>query len=665
MEGTKNSILFGMIEEKYGTKVDRLGLTRTTSEQSLRSGPLSTSGIKGKRTSAFLSTIKKMVNFSDSSSAKRKSSSVAGLLRQRKNLTREFSADSHVQSDWWDPPQNSLPVEFCQDTSLHGLKYIGQPQRHLSERIFWFLAFVAGLSIATWLISEMWTKYKQNPVIVSFQPFETNVDQVPFPAITICNMNKVMKTKADDFIKRANADDEEARRDAYYLDHVCSSTKSFAKRFNFSRDGELQEWQRQKFKFNDTAFTANLTKVNEFLRKAAQNCTDMIPLCVWQDVEVDCSTLFRPIETEFGKCCTFNMVPLSLLYTLRNDSRDDPLEIEQWQSWDIDSDGMLFSSTAPYTNQFPRRQMKAGLTSGLSVLLNVNSKEYYCTSSDSIGFRMTTHLPVEVPKIADFGISLRPRSEIFVDVIPQITMSDEDIYSFSLDKRNCYKKGEYKLNHYKYYSVENCINECIANDTIAKCGCKRYYMPRNASEQLCGPQKFECAEEVKFNKTKNGIRNTCNMCLPSCTEIYYEMQSTSAFMKNTIWKYGNGSGDQWEQENLSIVHVYVSQDSFYAKVRKELYGPTDLFANTGGLMGLCLGFSGLSLMEVIYFLTLRAWWKSRRKHVLPPKQKESTWAAKNKLPKDEFIIPTAVNQQASYYRSIFGEIRQFEEMKSE
>jgi len=30
-------------------------------------------------------------------------------------------------------------------------------------------------------------------------------------------------------------------------------------------------------------------------------------------------------------------------------------------------------------------------------------------------------------------------------------------------------------------------------------------------------------------------------------------------------------------------------------------------------MGLCLGFSGLSAMEVIYFLTLRAWWSSQRK----------------------------------------------------
>jgi hypothetical protein len=33
-------------------------------------------------------------------------------------------------------------------------------------------------------------------------------------------------------------------------------------------------------------------------------------------------------------------------------------------------------------------------------------------------------------------------------------------------------------------------------------------------------------------------------------------------------------------------------------------------------MGLCLGFSGLSAIEVIYFLTLRAWCRKRRKRAI-------------------------------------------------
>lgn len=63
-----------------------------------------------------------------------------------------------------------------------------------------------------------------------------------------------------------------------------------------------------------------------------------------------------------------------------------PKEIRQWKKWDIDQDGLLLT-LSPDELEFPRRQMKAGLTNGLSFLLNVNYKEYYCTSSDSVGFR--------------------------------------------------------------------------------------------------------------------------------------------------------------------------------------------------------------------------------------------------------------------------------------
>lgn len=72
----------------------------------------------------------------------------------------------------------------------------------------------------------------------------------------------------------------------------------------------------------------------------------------------------------------------------RNDSRESAEEIHQWEKWDIDQDGLLLT-TSPEETKFPRRQIKAGLTNGLSFLLNVDSSEYYCTSSDSVGFRVS------------------------------------------------------------------------------------------------------------------------------------------------------------------------------------------------------------------------------------------------------------------------------------
>ncbi len=35
---------------------------------------------------------------------------------------------------WWIPNQKSLSVTFCNETSIHGFKFLGQEKRHMSER---------------------------------------------------------------------------------------------------------------------------------------------------------------------------------------------------------------------------------------------------------------------------------------------------------------------------------------------------------------------------------------------------------------------------------------------------------------------------------------------------------------------------------------------------
>jgi Amiloride-sensitive sodium channel len=41
--------------------------------------------------------------------------------------------------------------------------------------------------------------------------------------------------------------------------------------------------------------------------------------------------------------------------------------------------------------------------------------------------------------------------------------------------------------------------------------------------------------------------------------------------------------------------------------RRERYGPTDFLANCGGFLGLFLGISVISFVEIVYFSTIRLW----------------------------------------------------------
>lgn len=52
--------------------------------------------------------------------------------------------------------------------------------------------------------------------------------------------------------------------------------------------------------------------------------------------------------------------------------------------------------------------------------------------------------------------------------------------------------------------------------------------------------------------------------------------------------------------------------SFEAFERVERFTVIDFLANCGGLLGVCLGISVLSIIEILFFMTLRLFWTSRR-----------------------------------------------------
>lgn len=47
--------------------------------------------------------------------------------------------------------------------------------------------------------------------------------------------------------------------------------------------------------------------------KNSQPCSELLRYCVWGQEQYDCTKLFKPIITDYGKCCTFNMLPQELM----------------------------------------------------------------------------------------------------------------------------------------------------------------------------------------------------------------------------------------------------------------------------------------------------------------------------------------------------------------
>ncbi len=65
-------------------------------------------------------------------------------------------------------------------------------------RIFWFLAFILSLTTAVRLIYRVWSEESKVPVTVTFQSYKQDIDSIPFPAVTLCNMNQFPKSKVEE-----------------------------------------------------------------------------------------------------------------------------------------------------------------------------------------------------------------------------------------------------------------------------------------------------------------------------------------------------------------------------------------------------------------------------------------------------------------------------------
>lgn len=164
--------------------------------------------------------------------------------------------------------------------------------------------------------------------------------------------------------------------------------------------------------------------------------------------------------------------------------------------------------------------------------------------------------------------------------------------------------------------------ECLTNYTIQRCGCVKYSMPRPPDVRICGLTKVKCykraATEMLMSRAKMiklekpHYKDSCD-CLASCTTVRYHIElSQSNFNWKQLLPVAKEFGKSLDGVQISSLVIMFRTEGFIPVVRRELYGTTDLLANAGGLLGLFMGISILSLVEILYFCTIKPllmWWR--------------------------------------------------------
>ena len=80
---------------------------------------------------------------------------------------------------------NSLK-QYADRSSAHGIAYISEDGRPVSERIFWIFITALALSFTAFQTTTLYMQWKDDPVVTSLDTVALSIEEVEFPAVTIC-----------------------------------------------------------------------------------------------------------------------------------------------------------------------------------------------------------------------------------------------------------------------------------------------------------------------------------------------------------------------------------------------------------------------------------------------------------------------------------------------
>ncbi|KAJ2945603.1 hypothetical protein O0L34_g427 [Tuta absoluta] len=521
-------------------------------------------------------------------------------------------------------------VDYTANSNLHGLKYIGEKQRTSVEKVFWLFMFICSVVLCSGLIRKLWIKWNESPVIVSFAESTTPVWQIPYPAVTICFETKAMQTKFNftDYYHK-------------YLNETINANLTTEEKNMFEDVSLVCDDHLAPPNGRETASGAD-TVSN--LRSVSPNMTDVFFGCKYKDnPQQTCEDLFVPILTEEGQCYTFNTLGAQDLFRLEN-LHDDYEYLESrvnTTGWTLD-DGY---EDKTQTDTYPHKGLGYGVRAGIVFLMKANEVDLdYLCKGPVQGFKILLHNPAELPRLSQQYFRSPLSQEVVVAVKPKMMTTSDGLIPYEPSRRQCYFQNERYLQYFKVYTQANCEMECLTNFTFTRCGCVHFGVPHGPNMPVCNAGKIACLKKAQMDlvmteaqmnldeeegvdlETLRKAREVALQCkcLPACTSIEYESETSQAdYNWKEIFKaYKLDIPEDEVNLKYSRVMVFFKEAQFITSRRSELYGQTDFLANCGGLLGLFLGFSILSVVEILYFLTLRivcVWWRRRQAKKLKTK----------------------------------------------
>ncbi|RZC33873.1 ASC domain containing protein [Asbolus verrucosus] len=496
--------------------------------------------------------------------------------------------------------------EYCNCTSVHGFRYIGEKERSYVEREFrlwWFIVFVLCLVACIFSIFEVYKKWEQSPVIVNFANKGTPIYNIPFPTVTICPEAKFAQDKfnyTDLLRKKENHTYLTSEEEMYfkYMSLLCNN--------NYPNLNPLTENKTFSEKFYD--FMVDV-RPNFLLKK----CSFMLN-------EVLCQFLFNPIITDEGVCYSFNIIDgseiyrdivylnikiqflfcLISLYCRLSDNVGYHKTAFSVKNWSIEAGYDKDAGISPY----PMRAYLEGANRGFSftIFTPIEDVDYACQKPFQ-GYRLFLGTPTTLPRPNQKYFRLPLNQDVTAAVEPAMTTTSASVKKYSPKIRGCYSQEERYLKYFRNYTSRE-------NGTKI-CGTGSRACVKEAEVRMHMANLMLKLEHFQIINSSRDFEMDCD-CLVHCSELSYEVETSQTDINWDKWTRMHPNTRPTKRlSHVSSLTIFFKNDNFITSERNALYGPIDFLANFGGLLGLFSGFSVLSFMEILYFLTVRLFYNKR------------------------------------------------------
>ncbi|CAI4225808.1 unnamed protein product [Auanema sp. JU1783] len=478
---------------------------------------------------------------------------------------------------------------FADNTTLHGPKRVFYGKGR--STIFWAACCLFSITFFIYQVVVLLIMYFNTPT-VSQVSFIMNDNGLAFPMTTVCNFNPLKKTYIKELNKTGDFSD-------VLLDYLMLTNEDVQILYgNVDRaqlqlgDGELNLYQQ-----NHPNFTTE-----GFYMDAGFECEEIVKICTFGGRQFDCCKYMTPVLTNMGKCYTLNL----------QDSGQEWLE----------------------------KQTTSGVNAGLEIILDTHLEEQFDGTEEleaepifysnyENGYRFYVHPINTIPYFSSEGISVSPSVRVYSAIITEkYVLLPSDHWG------NCTDHWPLGYDTKLPYTSDNCASLCKAKFFHNKCGCSPFTFNIDNSFPLCTPyQTSICIDKfvrVSVNGTDYYRMPKCSECKMECDRtVYHAFNSYGHGFSNGALKWLSSKNRDWTiphiKSNFLTINVFFREMGHTEYTQVQATSLTETLSEIGGNMGMFMGMSLITVMEVTLYLSKVSWIiisKKRRDYMYQKKKKE-------------------------------------------